>query len=329
MWFGSVIYNAPIQQHMDHRTSWMHKRGITDEVIERFGIELVEDSPIGSAIKIPVRDEDGNFLFNKYRRDPLSDEKPKYVYDKGGKVSLFGIHECVSNENDLRMLLTEGEMDCLVAHSKGISAVTSTGGALSFQEEWKWLNSEDVIIAFDNDEAGAQGTVRVLKHCPQAKVLLIPEASGVKDISDYVERGGDLHKLLDTARHYSGIEDVREERSRRLATWLPVRFHDAYIKQWEEDHYKAMRVPRVQGRTGLRVEDAKAYPISNLLKFNREKKAPCPFHSEKTPSLHLYKEKNKTWCFGGCGKGYDAIDIYMKTMGVDFKTAVNELCGMV
>lgn len=319
----AVIYNAPIQQDMDHRTSWMHKRGITDEVIEKFGIELVEDSPVGKGIKIPVRNAEGVVLFNKYRRDPLSDEKPKYAYDRGGKVSLFGLHELVSNENDLRTLLTEGEMDCLVAHSKSINALTSTGGAMSFQAEWSWLNSEDTIIAFDNDDAGAQGTVRVLKHCPDARVLLIPEASGVKDISDYVERGGDLHRLIETARQYNGIEDVREERMRRIATWLPVRFHDAYIKQWEEDNHKAMRLPRV--KTGIRVEDAKAYPITNLLKFNRERKAVCPFHSEKTGSLHLYKEQNRTWCFGGCGKGYDAIDIYMKTFGVDFKTAVKEL----
>lgn len=310
---------------MDHRLSWMHKRGITDEVIERFGITLVDDSPIGKAIQIPVRDSEGNVIFNKYRRDPLSDEKPKYVYDRGGKVSLFGIHECVSNENDLRILITEGEMDCLVAHSKNIAAVTSTGGALSFQKDWDWLDSEDTIIAFDNDDAGANGTVRVLKYCPQAKVLLIPEASGVKDISDYVERGGDLHKLVATARHYDGIDDVREERSRRLATWLPTRFHDAYIKQWEEDNYKAVRVPRSFAGDGTKVESAKAYPIENLLKFSRDKKAVCPFHTEKTASLHLYKKENRAWCFGGCGKGYDAIDIYMQKFGVDFKSAIKEL----
>lgn len=197
---------------------------------------------------------------------------------------------------------------------------------MTFQPEWAELfKDKELILAFDNDDAGGQGMARALSFVPEAKVLLIPETPGVKDVSDYVERGGDLDRLLATAKHYDGIDDVRDDRSARLAMWMPTRFHDAYIKKYEEEHFKPTRVPRSGDRS--KIEDARAYPIANLLKFTQGK-AICPFHTEKSGSLHLYKKENRTYCFGGCGKGYDAIDIYQKLHSVDFKTAMEELCRL-
>jgi hypothetical protein len=53
----------------------------------------------------------------------------------------------------------------------------------------------------------------------------------------------------------------------------------------------------------------------------------CPFHKERSPSMHLYRNKEGAqiyYCFG-CGATGDIIDFVMKTEGCDFITAVKKL----
>lgn len=50
----------------------------------------------------------------------------------------------------------------------------------------------------------------------------------------------------------------------------------------------------------------------------------CPFHSEKTPSFNVSKERQSFYCFG-CGEGGNAISFLMKLSGKDFVTVVTEM----
>lgn len=296
--------------------SWLNSQRITDKVLEDFGVIGDEN------IVFPVYDLDGNFIFNKYRRSPLSDEKPKYWYDKGGKVTLYAWYKAKDFNT---ILITEGEKDCLVAWSANIPAVTSTGGAGSFQEEWgELLKDKEVILAFDNDSAGAVGMVRALKIVPHAKILFIPDRPNIKDISDYVTNGGDLNTLVREAKHFDSIEEVKEDKCRRLAIFQSTFFHDAYIKE----HTKVNTHAERKAYSNDRVTNAKLYPITNILEFHKGK-ALCPFHNENTPSLHYYHKTNTCYCFGGCSKAYDAISIYMQKYSVSFKEAVEQLNRLV
>jgi len=322
---------------------WLHKRGITDEVIALFNITIHNHPQIGECIRIPV--VDGPNGWAKYRRDPLQDLKPKYLYDSGGKVTLYGAdklrgkddgkYHVQSNGYDLKMLdnhtqvlVTEGELDTLVAWSHNIPAVSSTGGAMSWQEEWaKLLTSYDVYLAFDNDDAGAEGMVRVLQYIPTAKVVLIPETPGVKDISDYVSRGGDLHKLIQSAKTYASVSDVEEDMAHRKATWQSTRFHEKFLEKARHKEQRSNAEPNPYTGTDP-VLKARAYPMTNLIEFKRNK-ACCPWHKDATPSLAYYPKTNSAYCFGACGKGYDAIDAYMHVHGCGFKEAIKELNKLV
>jgi len=56
-------------------------------------------------------------------------------------------------------------------------------------------------------------------------------------------------------------------------------------------------------------------------------KACCPFHSEKTPSFHVFPDKGTWHCFGGCAapSGGDIFTFMEKIKGVDFKEAISLL----
>ncbi len=61
------------------------------------------------------------------------------------------------------------------------------------------------------------------------------------------------------------------------------------------------------------------------LKFDRQNKICCPFHSEKTPSFSIRFDSNKSkwqWkCFGGCDASGDVIDFIKLFRNISFKEA--------
>lgn len=298
---------------------WLMRRGITNDVISDFGIHDGDHPKLKEAIVIPIKDIHGHVIFNKYRRNPADDAKPKYLYDAGAAVSLFGIH----NLPDGPVVITEGELDALVLRSLNIASVSSTGGAMSWRPEWsEQFLGREVYICYDNDDAGADGAVRTLESLPHAKVIFIPEMPGVKDISDFVSRGGDFRALMDGAMQYPTREAVEEDMRKRDGMWLPTKFHRAWL-----DKHQERRETAYTPRTDLtdKVERARAYPIDKLIQFTG-RKAVCPFHNEKTPSLQHYPKTNSAYCFGACGRRYDSIDVYrLKHPGKTFREAINDM----
>jgi CHC2 zinc finger len=63
-----------------------------------------------------------------------------------------------------------------------------------------------------------------------------------------------------------------------------------------------------------------------LHKAGREYKGLCPFHADKTPSLHVNEDKGVFHCFG-CGESGDVFDFIMKLEGVSFAEAVTSIGG--
>lgn len=294
----------------------MSRQKITENVLAEFNLYSTESGTIA----FPVLDGEGNFVFNKYRRSPENDKGPKYTYDFGGKMTLYGWFKAKDHDT---ILITEGEKDCLVAWSHNIPAVTSTGGAMSFPLEWvDVLQGKNIILCFDNDKAGGQGMAKVAKMfgLENVKILFLPERSGIKDISDYVLNGGDLHTLIKTAKV---IKDILSDRGDRVSLWQSTYFHDEFLK---EDKPVEQKIGKRKHSDDVLLS-AKSFPIPHLegIKFNKTGKAVCPFHNEKTGSLQYYPKTNTCYCFGQCGKNYDVIDMYMKINDASFTEAINKL----
>ena len=50
----------------------------------------------------------------------------------------------------------------------------------------------------------------------------------------------------------------------------------------------------------------------------------CPFHSERTPSFHVWPESQRWKCFS-CGRSGDAFSFVMEREGVEFPEALRTL----
>lgn len=68
------------------------------------------------------------------------------------------------------------------------------------------------------------------------------------------------------------------------------------------------------------IQKAREYPLKFLLGKEKNKKYQCPFHVEKTPSLHLNKD-NSFYCFG-CHERGDSIQFIMKLNNMNFIEAI-------
>lgn len=184
-----------------HIREYLNKRGITDAVINEYKLGYGEFYR-KSWITIPIKDIYGNYSFFKLRQNPaLGNEK--ITYPKGTEAQLYdcGILEKSTSKE---LIICEGEMDRLTLISKGIEAITSTHGAMTFKKEWvdKIDKNKNIFICFDKDEAGRKGSERVAKIIHEAgiktNIITLPEEVGEKgDITDYFTKlNGNIEDLF-------------------------------------------------------------------------------------------------------------------------------------
>ncbi len=323
--------------------TWLSEREISDSVLERYDISFSNNK-----IVIPVHGIEGDFLFNKYRRNPSSTDGPKYQYEKGATSVLYGIEEI---PNPLTIVITEGELDtlCLVSHD--ISAVSSTGGAGTFDESWQlYFTGVDTYICYDNDDAGIKGAFHVQSIIPWAKIILLPKE--VKDVTDYFVKlkktREDFIELMKTAKKYELPRDWKESKTKKEMKEFEKEYSemangflpqiqelgrkyeksrhleilkDMYVVKYEEVRRSIKYFSKGKDISGDRITRAKAVPITNYINFNVRNLAKCVWHNDKNPSLYLYEEQSRVKCFS-CGKLGDVIDVVMQIKGINMPEAI-------
>ena len=62
-----------------------------------------------------------------------------------------------------------------------------------------------------------------------------------------------------------------------------------------------------------------------LQRSGRSYKGNCPFHQERTPSFHVFPDRQSWRCFGACATGGDAINFVMRSENLEFGEAIREL----
>ena len=213
-----------------HIREWLHKdRGLSDQVISQ--AKLGWD---GERVTIPVVDHAGALLFAKRRVAPGQEAAgPKYLYPKGTRAALYGV-ELLPNAD--HVVLAEGELDALVLRTHGVMGASTTGGAGTFSEDWLklFLHIPQVYIAYDNDEAGKVGALKIGRLIPHAKIITLPPEVGKGgDLTDFfVKLGKNVDDLYQLMKQSKTAKEIDEEGARYVP--LPPPDTQTSITEWRD-----------------------------------------------------------------------------------------------
>lgn len=174
---------------------YMYKRGLTDDVIERFDIGYDKNT---RCITFPIRDISGNALFiarrsvaTKYFNYPEGVEKPLYglyEYHKLYTTRIVG-GRCNGKTEFLRRLneviVCESMLDALSfwVVNKPAVALNGTGSELQFKQ-LRELPCRKLILCTDSDKAGMQAREKIRKNVSNKIITEYILPHGRKDANE-------------------------------------------------------------------------------------------------------------------------------------------------
>ncbi|HHT49974.1 MAG TPA: DNA primase, partial [Eubacteriaceae bacterium] len=139
---------------------------------------------------------------------------PKYInspetiiFSKGN--NLYGLNKAKNNIKDGQIIIAEGYMDVISLYEHGLDNVVASLGTALTKEQGKILSryAEEIILAYDGDDAGRQATLRAIEvlipfEC-KIKVLILPKGM---DPDDYINKFGLTGFLLQIKKALPMVE---------------------------------------------------------------------------------------------------------------------------
>lgn len=178
---------------------WLKSRGLTPETLAMF--KIAEQERDGKVYAVFPFLRDGELVNVKYRNP---DDKRDMRQEAGSEPCLFGWH--LIEPKCRTVAITEGEIDAMSLHQCGIPALSVHSGAGNHQwieNDWARLERfSDILIFFDNDEAGEKGAQDVMhrlgvERCRRVKLP-------TKDANEWLMQGADgqdFDHCIKSAKH--------------------------------------------------------------------------------------------------------------------------------
>jgi hypothetical protein len=105
-----------------------------------------------------------------------------------------------------------------------------------------------------------------------------------------------------------------------------VKEHVQKLKKIQDSNYYKRLAGKSHNEnvTPEQIDQARRFPMNQLIKIGRYNTLVCPFHADSRPSMKYYPETNKLYCFS-CHRTLDSIGFVMAREGLNFKDAVRRL----
>ncbi len=292
----------------DEIRTYLKDRGIPATVIER---QLLGWS--GQRITIPIFGREREVLGFQYAKVPDdTSDSPAMLEDFRSGTELYGWETLMRSPQ--RVVICDGEFDRLVLEANGFPAVTSTGGASTFLEEWLpyFAPIKQVYLCFDRDLAGAAAAKKVQSLFPRTRIVMLPAEVGENgSVTDFFVGLGrtriDFEVLLAAAEGAAGGTRANQ----------PPK-----IRAFRSLHNSARRRAE-RARRAVRLHDVVANYV-DLQASGTSLVGHCPFHNDPSPSFIVFP-KTDTYQCSICGAEGDVVRFLMDKESMTWGQALEAL----
>lgn len=226
----------------------LYEPGFVDKkrpIEEIYAYEDRKGKLLFQVVRFKATEGDKTLKFKQRRPDG----KGGFIWNlKGVERVIYNLPE-ITNKPGKPLFVVEGEKDCNNLDKEGILATTNSGGAGKWRTEYnQYFKDRDVILLPDNDKVGLEHTKNVGKSLKgivrSIKWLILPGLKTGEDVSDWLERGGNLEKLfglvkvcpdLKAKEDEEGLKENGKERKKQYDEIVNkfIANVDEEIGQWE------------------------------------------------------------------------------------------------
>lgn len=182
--------------------SYCNKRGISKNTLDYVGIKENKDN-----VCFEYKNELGEHIANKYRFTSKN-AKPKMLFEADTNINtLFNMDKVNPSE---ALVITEGEFDTLALIEAGYKNSVSIPSGVNSTNQWITTNwdfleqFEEIIIWFDNDEAGIKGAREVFNRLSNKSVKLVM-CDLANDINEVLYKFGKAKVLEQIEKAYTPL----------------------------------------------------------------------------------------------------------------------------
>ena len=172
---------------------WIFDRGFNKPTLQKWGCGIDSEN----SLIIPIQDAVSRLVGWVSRRQYMT---PKYLYSKGLKKYRVLFGQYLITEKTPFVCITEGTLDTMWLDQHGCPSVALLGASLSkAQEELTLgLQTEELVLCLDNDEAGQIGFQKAMGCLSKSFVVsYVKLPKEYKDVQD-VRNSDELLSIIDS-----------------------------------------------------------------------------------------------------------------------------------
>ena len=196
-----------IREFRDIDIQYWNNLGVAKPVLEKYNVHSISSYNFTNQKPHYIKNEAVAFAFELQNNFKLYIPGQLNIGVKKNvlppfETGIFGLIQ-LGDEKKENIIICEGEKDVIVASSKGFNAVTFGSASKHLQtEQIAVLQTacKQLLICYDNDNAGKNGMKKVIDQYPNIVALQLPESSIANyDLTDYFQQysAGDFQNLID------------------------------------------------------------------------------------------------------------------------------------